>query len=386
MPVLLEHARVLTPLEDLPKTDVLVDGERIAAVGSGAAVEGAERINLRGLLLAPGFIDVHVHGGGGYSLVASHHDSIDRYRRWVTRFGITAFLAGTIGSSPERIVRALERGASYTGDGDGAALIGFHLEGPFLSPRRRGAFDSSWLAAPDVRVFSRFVEAASGQLRIMTIAPELPEAIAVIHEATRSGVRVSLGHTDAGYEAMLDGFAAGARHVTHCFNAMRPFVHRDPGAIAAALTAPDVRCELIADGQHVAPGAMRLLVAARGIEQSIFVTDGIELAGLESGSFGLAGHSVELRDGRALTLDGTLAGSAATMDVCIRNAVSLAGVGVRDAVRMATLNAAQAAGVEHERGLIAPGYRADLVALTEELRVVATWIGGRLVHDALPRA
>src|SRR5581483_8819277 len=209
-----------------------------------------------------------------------------------------------------------------------------------------GAFAADWLLPPDVRSFSRFIQAADGWLRVVTLAPELDGAEAVQREAMQTGVRVSLGHTDASYEQMLHGFERGARQVTHCFNAMRPFAHRDPGPAAAALTAPGVRCELIADGQHVASGAMRLLLAARGWRNTVLVTDGIAFAGAASGRFDLAGQRVVVKGGRALTPDGTLAGSIATMDQCLRNAVRLGGADVRAAVTMASLNPAQAIGVD----------------------------------------
>jgi N-acetylglucosamine-6-phosphate deacetylase len=324
--ILLTNAQVLTPEQRLTGASVLVDGPRIVAVGAEIAAPAARPIDLRGLLLLPGFIDLHVHGGGGFSLTRSRPEAFAGYARWAPRHGVTAFLAGTIGASPEAIERALRRGAEYArSPHTGAVLLGFHLEGPYLSPRRRGAFDLGWLRDPDVRELSSFVHAGDGLLRLITLAPELFGAAAVIAEAGHASVGVSLGHTDADYATMLRGFELGARHVTHCFNAMRPFAHRDPGPIAAALTAPGIFCELIADGMHVAPGAMRLLLAARGWRNTVLVTDGIELAGTETGSIPLAGRRVSVRDGRAVTADGTLAGSVVTLDGCLRNAVFHAG-------------------------------------------------------------
>jgi N-acetylglucosamine-6-phosphate deacetylase len=383
---LLCNAEILTPDQYLRSGNVLIDGGRIVAIGEELTAPAAQPFDLRGLLLVPGFIDLHVHGGGGHSLTAGHAERLLAYARWAPRHGVTGFLAGTIGASAEAIERALRRGADLVGAIDGGAqLLGFHLEGPFISPRRRGAFAASWLLPPDIRGFSRFVQAADGHLRLITLAPELPAADAVIAEAVRTGVRPSLGHTDASYEELLRGFELGARQVTHCFNAMRPFSHRDPGPIAAALTAPGISCELIADGEHVAAGAMRLLLAARGWRNTVLVTDGIEPAGAASGHFELAGQQVAVRRGRALTPDGTLAGSIATMDVCLRSAVRLGGADVRAAVTMASLNPAQAIGLA-DRGRVAAGQRADLVALTRELHVALTWVGGDLIFDGRPHA
>lgn len=383
MPALLRNAEILTPEQHFPRANVLIDHGRIVALGEAVEAPAAEPHDLRGRLLVPGFIDIHVHGGGGQSLTAAQPDQLLAYAGWAPRHGVTAFLAGTIGASAAAIERSLRRGAAFAAAGaPGARLLGFHLEGPFLNPRRRGAFSPEWLLPPDIRAFSRFAQAADGRLRLVTLAPELDGAEPVLREAGQTGVRVSLGHTDASYEQTLRGFELGARQVTHCFNAMRPFAHRDPGPVAAALTAPGVFCELIADGQHVARGAMRMLLAARGWRNTVLVTDGIAFAGAASGRFDLAGQSIVVSNGKALTPDGVLAGSIATLDECLRNAMRLGGADVRAAVTMATLNPAQAIGVAHERGRIAPGFAADLVALTPELRVAKTWVGGALAYAA----
>ncbi len=380
--LLLHNAEILTPDQRLHDASVLIDHGRIVTVGTGITAPAAVPFDLHGLLLVPGFIDIHVHGGGGHSLTASHVERLLAYAKWAPRHGVTGFLAGTVGPNAASIERALQRGSGLVERiSEGAQLLGYHLEGPFINPRRRGAFDAAWLLPPDVRQFARFVQVAEGQLRLVTLAPELPGADLVIREAVRTGVLSSLGHTDASYEELLRGFELGARNVTHCFNAMRPFTHRDPGPIAAALTAPGVHCELIADGEHVAAGAMRMLLAARGWRNTVLVTDGIELAGTAAGSFDLAGQAVTVRKGRALTPQGTLAGSVATMDACLRNAVRLGGADLREAVTMASLNAAQAIGAAGDRGRIAPGFRADLAALTPELRVALTWVGGVLAYD-----
>ncbi len=380
------NADLLTPDERRSRTALLIDGGKIVALGVDAEVENAERLDMTGYVLTPGFIDIHVHGGGGHSLTGCYPDAIEAYGRRVTRFGVTGYLAGVIGSSATGIERSLTRGAPavITQDkaANGAALLGFHLEGPFLSPKRRGAFSAGWLLPPEPALVERFVAAAGGGLRLITMAPELLGAAATIAAAVGLGTGVSLGHTDADYREMLAGFELGARHVTHCFNAMRPFAHRDPGPIAAALTAPGVLCEVIADGEHVAPGALRLLLAARGSESTVLVTDGIELAGATAGSFQLTGETVKVHAGKALTPEGTLAGSVATMDACVRNAVKLGGSTLLEAVRMASLNPARAAGFAGSRGRLAPGYRADIVVLDSDLQVAATWAGGRRVYAA----
>ncbi len=360
---------------------VVRDG-RIEAVGVGLTPPaGAENIDLRGLALAPGFIDIHVHGGGGFSLISEDPDEIRSYARWVVSRGVTGFVVTLVGAPAPQMKRWLAAAvAAGESVGSGARPLGVHLEGPFLNPARRGALPAHGLRPPDVAEFLALAEAAQGRVKVITLAPELPGARDVIDAARQRGVVVSMGHTDATYQQAMEAIQWGVSQATHCFNAMRPFHHRDPGCLGAILSSPQVGAELIADGVHVHAGAMALLIAAKGPHGTILVSDGMAAAGLGDGAYSLAGQAVQVRGGVASLADGTLTGSVATMDQLVRNVVRLGLAPVADAVRMASTNPAVALGLGQRLGRLARGLAADLVALDEDLQVAMTFVGGRPVY------
>ena len=370
---LLTGALVITPDSQTEPADVLIEDGRIAAVGPGLAADGAKTVGLSGSVIAPGFIDVHVHGGGGHPLITPDPGEIEAYARWAVSHGVTSFLATVCAPTLNAALDCLTACANAREATDGAALLGVNLEGPFVNPERRGALPPSWPTAPDVDTFRRLLDASGGKLRLLTVAPELPGSAEVIREALSAGVRVSVGHTDATYEVARDAFAAGASHVTHAFNAMRPFHHREPGPLGAALEADGVTVEVIADGVHLHPATVRTLVGAFGPRRIALITDGVTPAGLGNGSIG---------DVEARLLDGTIAGSVATMADVVRNVVRWGIADLAAATTMASATPAGALGLGERKGRIAPGYDADLVALTADLSVAATWVAGRPAYRA----
>lgn len=382
MTTALVGARILTPDEEIERGTVLIEDGVIIGVGPDVRPPpGAQVSELPNLTLAPGFIDLHVHGGGGFSLATTDPGELRAYARWAATKGVTSFLASVYGETAERAEACLRAVAETAGPVEGGAnLLGAHLEGPFLSPKRRGALPRRWLSPPDAALLRRFVEAAAGHLRVLTLAPELGGAGDVLAAARSERIVVALGHSDAGYEQARAAIEAGASHVTHAFNAMRPFHHRDPGLLGAALESPGVTLELIADGVHVHPAAARLLARAAGPGRVALVSDAVPPAGLSEGSFGSGRRRARLVADRVLLPDGTIAGSAITMDGAVRNAVRWGLAGLGDALRMASSVPAGVLGLEARKGRIAPGYDADLVALDEELEPVMTWVVGQRVH------
>lgn len=379
-------ARILTPDEEIERGTVLIEDGVIAAVGPDIKPPAGAQVNdLPNLTLAPGFIDLHVHGGGGFALATGDADELRAYARWVVTKGVTSFLASVCADTPNEGVACLRTVAQVAGAVEnGASLLGAHLEGPFVSPRRRGALPEGWLRDPDPGLFEALAEAADGHLRLLTLAPELPGAEGLLAAALSRGIVAALGHTDATCEEAQAAIEAGASHLTHAFNAMRPFHHRDPGPLAAAVASPSVSVELIADGVHVHPAAARLLLSALGRQRVALVTDGVPPAGMSGGTFLIGGQQARLAGARIILPDGTIAGSAATMDQVVRNAVAWGLVGLADAVAMASRVPADILGLGHRKGRIAPGYDADLVALDEEMEVVMTWVGGQLLHFCPP--
>lgn len=375
------NARLITA-DAVVQGGLLVDEGRIAAVGPDVvAPPDAEALDLGGRYLAPGFIELHTHGGGGHSLLTEDPSEVEAYARWVASRGVTSFLIGVTGGEHERTLRALSRSAAFfERPSTGAQALGYFLEGPFLNPRRRGAFPEAWLRPPDVDQFHQYVEATGGRLRLLTLAPELPGADALIAAALEAGVVASMGHSDATYEEAVRAFEAGVRHVTHCFNAMRPLAHRDPGCLGAALTSPGVTCELILDGSHVHPASAALLLRAKGVDGTVLITDAIPPAGSEREEVEWEAGKAKVVGRAAVREDGTIIGSLATTDELVRHAVDWLPVTLPEAVRMVTRNPARVLGLEERKGSLRPGADADLVVLDEELRVAMTIARGRIVY------
>ena len=375
--LLLTGARVVTPEEDHARGWVAVTAGRIDAVGGAADAPppAARTLALDGRIVCPGFVDLHVHGGGGGQFTDGDPDACLRAARFHAAHGTTALLATTVTASPQALLAAVRAIA------DAMAveplIVGAHLEGPWLSHARRGAQDAAHLRPPDPAELAALVEAGGGGVRLVSLAPELPGAIATIEAAVAAGAVAALAHTDATYDQASAAIDAGARHAVHTFNGMRPLHHREPGVIGAVLDRPEVGCELIADGLHVHPAAIRLVARAKGPDGVVLVTDAIEAAGLGDGDYRLGGEAVEVRDGRAVTPDGSLAGSTLTMDAAVRNAHRWLGVPLGDAVALASRNPARVLGLDGRKGRLAAGHDADLVVLDEALRPVATMAGGR---------
>jgi N-acetylglucosamine-6-phosphate deacetylase len=375
----LQGAQLVDASFELPAGDLTIDGARIQAVGAPAGTPGTV-IDATGMIVMPGFIDVHTHGGGGYNLHTVSAEEIQAYARWAPATGVTSFLIGVVGvptALPEAQLQAAAA-AIDTWKG-GAEPLGLHLEGPYISVKRRGAHMTSWLRLPDAGELERVLALAGGHLRLMTLAPELPGAAAMIRRLLEAGITVSMGHTDATYEQAQDAILLGVTHATHCCNAMRPLHHRDPGPLAAIAQAPQVFGELIADGVHVHPAMMAILVKILGPARTIVITDALSAAGLaEDTRFDFAGQPAQLIHGAARLADGTITGSVLTMDRALRNVVQMTGVSLQEAVGMLTQNPAQAARVASRKGRVQAGYDADLVILDSTLALQATICQGRV--------
>lgn len=362
---------------------LLVDeaSERLVALDDETAFpRDVEVVDGGGHWIVPGFIDVHVHGACGVDTMDGSPSSLEAIAEGLAAHGVTAFCPTTMTMDEGHIVAALDGVRSALSlRGGGARVLGAHLEGPYISRRRLGAQDGTFLRRPD----PGFVAAHGDVLRLVTFAPEEDEGGRFLAALRDAGIVASLGHSAATYEQAMEAFRQGARSVTHLFNGMEPFHHRSPGLVGAALDG-DVFCELIADGVHSHRALFRLVLKLKGLDRLVLVSDAMRGACLGEGEWELGGQRVHV-DGSAATLrDGTLAGSVLTLDRALRNVADETGLPLWEAVRLVSANAAALLG-EKDRGRIEPGCRADLVFLDEAWQVRKTFVGGKEVFDSHAR-
>ncbi|GGF38805.1 N-acetylglucosamine-6-phosphate deacetylase [Marmoricola endophyticus] len=367
--MILAARRLVTPARDLAPGWLAFEDGLVADLGEGPPPRPAD-LSLDGTV-TPGFVDTHVHGGGGRAfdegaeaaeaVVAAHLAT-----------GTTTVVASLVTlPDPERAVKEL---SPLVDDG---LLAGLHLEGPWLSPEHRGAHDPALLETPTPDRVESFLALADGRLRMVTLAPELDGGLDAVRRLTAAGVVVAVGHTDATYDVTRAALDAGAGVGTHLFNAMRPVHHREPGPVTALLEHPDAVVELIADGLHLHPAVLRLAASAKP-QHTTLVTDAMAAAAARDGDYRLGDLPVSVRDGEARLADGTIAGSTLTMARAVRYAVTTAGLSLPDAVRAATLTPARTLGLDRV-GDLRPGWAADLVVLDDDLAVRRVMKAGRWV-------
>jgi N-acetylglucosamine-6-phosphate deacetylase len=385
--LVLRASRLFTPLEEIINPLVFIEDARISQLSSQDHAEipqHARVIDLADAILAPGFVDIHMHGGAGLDVMRAAPADLPRLNAFLTTHGVTGYFPTTVAAPLDQTCQALERiadsiEAAQTPHASGTPLqarpLGIHLEGPFLSHKRRGVHPPEYLVEPTLEIFDRLWQAAHGHVRMLTIAPELPGALEVIAEAARRNVCVSIGHSDAVLETARAAVRAGARHATHTFNAMRPLDHRDPGILAEVLTDNELTADIIADGIHVAPEVIQIFLKAKGVERSVLITDAMAAAGMPDGIYQLGPIQVEVKDGRC-TANGSLAGSVLTMDRAVRNVTQFAGWTLQNAIRAATLNPARTASLTRH-GHLTPGAEANIVVLSPNGEVRNTIVAGR---------
>jgi N-acetylglucosamine-6-phosphate deacetylase len=331
--------------------------------------------------LVPAYVDIHIHGCAGHDVMEADSEALDAIGAYLSSRGVGAYFPTTVTSPTDETLRSLtglateirRRAASVD---YGATPLGIHLEGPFLSHLKRGVHMDALLQLPTVSMFDRFWQAAEGQIRLMTIAPELPEATELIKHATALGVRCSMGHSDAKVCEADAGFVAGARSATHTFNAMRAIDHREPGLAAYVLDKRSLFAEIICDGIHVDPLMVRLFFKAKDKDRIILVTDGMSATGMPDGTYMLGDMKVEVRDGRC-TSNGTLAGSVLTLDRGVQNFINFTSASLDTAVAAASLNPSRLMGIEDSWGSLEEGRAANITVLSPSAEIVQTFLTGR---------
>jgi len=380
-----------TPVERIDRPVLLAEDGRIVAIhsrDSHAIPNGVRVVSFGDAVLAPGFVDIHIHGGAGHDVMNADPAGLSAVERLLFSHGVTSYFPTTVTAPLDQTCIALDCLASAIEDAsqnhaarlERAQPLGIHLEGPFLSHARRGVHPPENLLLPTLKTFDRLWQAGRGHIRVMTLAPELDGARELITEATRRGVCVSLGHSDADLAAARAGVAAGARHATHGFNAMRPLDHREPGIVGEMLTDSRLSADIIADGIHVNPTIVDLFLRAKGPDGVVLITDAISATGMPEGHYRLGTFEVEVKNGRCMA-GGKLAGSVLTMDRAVRNVMEFSHWDLQQALRLASLNPARVAGFPN-RGKLEAGAEADLVVLSPEGEVRNTIIGGECSEAA----
>jgi N-acetylglucosamine-6-phosphate deacetylase len=378
VPIVIHADRAFTPFEEISEAVVVIQGSKIAAVGTRGRVDlprNAREIDAAGRIVVPGFVDVHIHGAGGHDVMEGTRESLEIITATVAAHGTTSLVATTVTASEKEtcdsvagIAHFILNTSQYPTRELSAEILGIHFEGPFISPARRGVHPAKWIVPPSSELLAQLLREARGTAQILTLAPELPGALDLIAVARQAGLVVSLGHTDATYEQAQAAIEAGASHAAHVFNAMRPFSHRGTGVIGAVLTSPKVSAELIADGVHVDEAAMWMVIDLKTPERVILVSDGMSATGMPDGKYQLGMFEVKVSAGVARNAEGKLAGSTLTLDRALRNIVAL-GVPLPSALRMVTANPARQIGLGSRKGVLAPGADADLVFLDDKLEV-----------------
>jgi len=381
--LLLHNARVVLSDRTLDRGQVFIENERIAAVSASASTRSnAQQIDLQGLTLFPGFIDVHIHGAVGVDMMAASATDVDRVSQFLATCGVTGWLPTLVPAPAAHYARAIASINEATKTTAGARILGVHYEGPFVNSVQCGAlhaeFFRSFSGPGDLDDLPRLSDDSAKHL--ITLAPEIAGGVELVRELTRRGWIVSLGHTRADFEVLDNAFAAGARHMTHFMNAMTPLHHRAPGPIGWGLSRDEVTCDFIADGVHLDREMLRLLLKLKGPDRLSLISDAVAAAGMGDGDFDIWGETITVKNGRTANARGAIAGSVITMIDAVRMMLSLGGSEV-DVAKMAATNPARLLGINKECGSIEEGKRADLAALDAEGQVVLTLVGGEKVFE-----
>lgn len=378
--ILLNNGIVYTNNGVLENGWLLIDAGKIAAVGRGPFPGHDILIDAQRNIVLPGFIDLHVHGAVGYSTMHATPEALHAMARFFAQHGVTSFLAATLTASPQETLRAIENIAACMGHiENGATLLGAYLEGPFINEHAKGAHNIQHIRRADSHEYKKLF--ATGAVKQITVAPEIFENIELIKECVRAGITPAIGHTAATYEQVCAAADLGATQATHTFNAMVGMHHRAPGTVGAVLTHNGIMCEIIADMVHVHPAMVQLALRAKGLHNVVLVTDAEAGAGMQPGIYNVGTAQLHVNHCGVYLENGTLAGSVLTMNKALYNCVEVLGFPLEHAWPMTSYNAARQLKLENVKGMLAPGYDADIVVLNpNDYSVEATICAGKIMH------
>ena len=373
--MIIKNARILNSDFKFIDTDLELEDGKFSAIGE---TDKNADLDLGGKYIVPGLIDIHIHGAVGARCDDHSEESVFKIAEYLLGSGITSFAFTISSRSDSETLRAIENCRTYVDDGEKHAKIaGIHMEGPYLSMIRKGGMSETRIRRPDIDEFNHYYEAANGLLKLIAVAPEVDGAIDFIREASKK-CTVSMGHTDAHYDTAMLAIEAGAKHVTHTFNAMRPYGHRDPAVLGAAFDS-SVMCECISDGYHLSPTTVRMLYKLVGVERLVLISDSC-FAGLVDGTYGSNDHVITVKDGLATKTDGTISGSCFHLMHSVRKAIEF-GIPAEHAFKCATINPAKVMKIDDKVGSIEVGKCADFLVLDESYNLVSVYKNGKLVNQ-----
>ena len=372
--MILKNGLVFTQDARFEAADVELADGKIVRVAPAGTLHGDEELDATGKYVTPGFVDIHIHGSKGSDFCDGGAEHIETMSAYLGSEGVTSFCGTTMAFDEPILTSIFEVAKPYVGkETGGAVLRGINMEGPFFSKKKKGAQAEKYIVDPDIDMFDRLFEVSGQNIKLIDVAPELDGAVPFIEQASKKCV-VSIAHTTANYDQAKAAFDAGATHVTHLFNAMPPFGHRDPGVVGAASDDAE-HVEMISDGIHLHPAVVRSVFKWFGDDRVCLISDSMRAAGMPNGVYSLGGQTVYMTDGKATLEDGTIAGSATCLAECFRRAVKF-GVKLESALKAATINPAKAIGLFEELGSITEGKRADVLVLDETLHPEHIFIGG----------
>jgi N-acetylglucosamine-6-phosphate deacetylase len=381
--MMITNGQLVTPFQVRRGTVVIEEGI-ITYVGDEAnAPQGIEPVlDAKGAYVTPGLIDIHVHGGGGGDVMDGTVAALEQMAQTFARYGTTAFLPATVTATHKDILQAVDAVKEAAEEGTaGAQVMGVHLEGPYINDIRRGAQNPAHIRPPSLQELEDVWRTCGPLLKLVTMAPEIEGASEAIRQLRSWGVTVAVGHTDASYDQVMEAHLWGANHICHAFNGMRGLHHREPGVVGAALTCDGFSAELICDGIHVHPVAMKLLLRAKGPDKIVLVTDTVRAMGLPEGRYQLGGLDINVSQGAARLTTGELAGSTLSMAMAVKNATQMLGVSLPQAIQMASYNPAHTVGMGHRKGSLTVGKDGDLAIFDQDLNALATIVAGKMVYQ-----
>jgi N-acetylglucosamine-6-phosphate deacetylase len=374
----IESGEVYKPSKMPEGTVVIVDGNKVTFVGPKEAKypDNTEIIDASDKIVTPGFIDMHIHGCAGFDVTEGKYGFLEEMSKFLAKHGVTSFLPTVVSTTKRRIIKAIEN-VREAQKKKGANVLGLYLEGPYLNVEKAGAQNPQYIRDPNLTEVNEILDVAGKTVKVVALAPEKVNAIQVIKELKKRGIVASAAHTNASYHEMLVAIEAGLSHVTHVFNAMRDFNGREIGAVGAALLHEELTTELIADGVHVHPSAIKMLVKMKGYDKVVLISDAISATGLPDGKYELGGLEILVKSGISTLRSGVLAGSTLTLDRAVKNMITLANVPVSEAIKMATLNPARVLRLK-TKGEIKAGTDADIAILDRNFNVQSVMIRGEL--------